>query len=79
MALDLLTLAGIPTAIGTAEVVHQQHVLDDEAESDERQEEFYLDVYCDAQSKKRDEVHNAIVVLKDGKVLELPYNYALIS
>lgn len=42
-------------------------MLDEEAEAEERQEEFYLDVYCDAQSKKRDEVNGAIVVLKDGK------------
>lgn len=67
--MDLLLLAGIPTAIGANEAVHQQRILDDEAEAPERQEPFYLDVYCDAQSKKKDEVHNAIVVLKDGKVL----------
>jgi hypothetical protein len=68
MVLDLLAVTAIPTAIGASEAVHQQHVLDDEAESDERQAPFYLDVYCDAKSKKRDEVHNTIVVLKDGKV-----------
>jgi hypothetical protein len=66
--LDLLTLAGIPTAVGASEAVHQQRLLDEEAEAPERQEPFYIDVYCDAQSKKKDEVHDAIVVLKDGKV-----------
>ncbi|KAF2662642.1 hypothetical protein K491DRAFT_617531 [Lophiostoma macrostomum CBS 122681] len=68
MVLDLLTLTAIPTALGAAEAVHQQRVLDDEAESDERQAPFYLDVFCDAQSRKRDEVHEAIVVLIDGKL-----------
>ncbi|KAF2017772.1 hypothetical protein BU24DRAFT_420821 [Aaosphaeria arxii CBS 175.79] len=68
MVLELLNIAAIPTAIGAAEAVHQQNVFDEEAESDERQAPFYLDVYCDAASKKRDEVHNAIVVLKDGKL-----------
>jgi hypothetical protein len=68
-----LTLAGIPISIGANEAVHQQRLLDEEAESDERQEEFYLDVFCDAKSRKRDEVHGAIVVLKDGKVYA--YNY----
>ena len=63
-----LTLAGIPISIGANEAVHQHRLLDEEAESDERQEEFYLDVFCDAKSRKRDEVHGAIVVLKDGKV-----------
>ena len=65
---DLLTLAGIPTAVGASEAVHQQRLLDEEAEAPERQEPFYIDVFCDAQSKKKDEVHDAIVVLKDGKV-----------
>ncbi|KAH7394384.1 hypothetical protein BKA66DRAFT_606578 [Pyrenochaeta sp. MPI-SDFR-AT-0127] len=63
-----LTLAGIPIAVGANEAVHRQRLLDEEAEAEERQEEFYLDVYCDAQSKKKDEVNGAIVVLKDGKV-----------
>lgn len=68
MVLDLLTLALVPTAVGASEAVHQQRLLDDEAESDERRAPFYLDVYCDAQSRKKDEVHDAIIVLKDGKV-----------
>ncbi|KAF1971550.1 hypothetical protein BU23DRAFT_470583 [Bimuria novae-zelandiae CBS 107.79] len=68
MVLDLFTLAAIPTAIGASEAVHQQRLLDEEAESEERQAPFYLDVFCDAQSSKRDEVHDAIVVLKDGKL-----------
>lgn len=66
--LDLLTIAGIPTAVGASEAVHQQELLDEEAEAPERQEPFYIDVYCDAQSRKKDEVHGAIIVLKDGKV-----------
>lgn len=65
---DLLTIAGIPTAVGASEAVHQQKLLDEEAEAPERQEPFYIDVYCDAQSRKKDEVHGAIIVLKDGKV-----------
>ncbi|KAI8933623.1 hypothetical protein NX059_009348 [Plenodomus lindquistii] len=63
-----LTLAGIPISIGANEAVHQQRLLDEEAEAEERQEEFYLDVFCDAQSKKKDEVNGAIVVLEDGKI-----------
>ncbi|OSS53377.1 hypothetical protein B5807_02011 [Epicoccum nigrum] len=66
--LDLLTIAGIPTAVGASEAVHQQQLLDEEAEGPERQEPFYLDVYCDAKSRKKDEVHSAIIVLKDGKL-----------
>ncbi|KAF9729013.1 hypothetical protein PMIN06_005475 [Paraphaeosphaeria minitans] len=68
MVFDLLTLTAIPTAVGASEAVHQQRLLDEEAESDERQAPFYLDVFCDAESRKRDEVHDAIVILKDGKL-----------
>lgn len=68
MVLDLFTLAGLGTTVGATEAVHRQRLLDKEAEAEERQDEFYLDVFCDAQSRKKDEVHDAIVVLKDGKV-----------
>jgi len=65
-----LFFAGIPITVGASEAVHRQRLLDEEAEADERQEAFYLEVFCDAQSKKRYEVHDAIVVLRDGKVRE---------
>lgn len=68
MVLDLLTLTGLPVAIGATEAVRHQRVFDEEAESEERQQPFYLDVYCDTPSKKRDEVHDTIVVLKEGKI-----------
>ncbi|KAF2033192.1 hypothetical protein EK21DRAFT_59171 [Setomelanomma holmii] len=65
--MDIL-FAGIPISIGASEAVHRQRILDEEAEGEERQEEFYLDVFCDAKSRKKDEVHDAIVVLNNGKV-----------
>jgi len=68
MVLDLLTLTAIPTVVGASEAVTQQRLLDEESTSEARQAPFYLDVYCDAQSRKRSEVHGAAVVLKDGKV-----------
>jgi hypothetical protein len=70
-----LTLAGIPISIGANEATHQQRLLDEEAEAEERQEEFNLDVFCDAKSRKKDEVNGAIVVLKDGKVRFYYYYY----
>ncbi|KAF2006571.1 hypothetical protein P154DRAFT_559103 [Amniculicola lignicola CBS 123094] len=68
MVFELLTLATVPTAIGAVEAVHQQRVLNEEAESDERKAPFYIDVFCDAKSSKRDEVDGSMVVLKDGKL-----------
>ncbi|KAF2182572.1 hypothetical protein K469DRAFT_225929 [Zopfia rhizophila CBS 207.26] len=72
MVIDLVTLTAIPTAVGAAEAVHQQRVLDEEAESDNRKAPFYLDIFCDAQSRKRDEVHDTVVVLRDGKLYLWP-------
>lgn len=69
--MDLFTFAGIPITVGASEAVHRQRILDEEAEAEDRQDEFHLDVFCDAQSRKKTEVHDAIVVLKDGKVWNL--------
>lgn len=74
--MDLFTFAGIPITVGASEAVHRQRILDEEAEAEDRQDEFYLDVFCDAQSRKKDEVHDAIVVLKDGKVCISPNSTA---
>lgn len=71
--------AGIPISIGASEAVHRQRILDEEAEAEERREEFYLDVFCDAKSRKKDEVNDAIVVLKDGKVCALSAHRTTIS
>jgi len=68
MVLDLFTLAGTVSAVGASEAVHQQRVLNREAKSNERKAPFYLDVFCDAQSRKKDEVHGAMIILKEGKV-----------
>jgi len=68
MVLELLSLAAIPTGLGATAAIEEQNIFDNEAESDRRKAEFHLDVYCDAKSRKRDEVHNATVVLRNGKV-----------
>ena len=79
MVLDLLGLAiGLPTAAGVSsgltiaisEGVRQQ----ERRETDEqaRMRDFHLDVYCEAKSRKTDQVHNTIVVLKDGKLWLAP-------
>ncbi|OCL13096.1 hypothetical protein AOQ84DRAFT_372491 [Glonium stellatum] len=72
MILELLALAAIPTAAGISEAAHQQRIVNREADAENRKLRFYLDVYCGAKSKKRDEVHNAMVVLRDGKLYLWP-------
>lgn len=68
MVLELLALAAIPTATGISEAAHQQRIANREAEAENRKSRFHLDVYCGAKSKKLDEVHGTMVVLRDGKV-----------
>ncbi|ORY16537.1 hypothetical protein BCR34DRAFT_506887 [Clohesyomyces aquaticus] len=72
MVFDLLTLTAVPTAVGASEAVHQQRILDKEAVSEERKAEFRLHVFCDVQSRKRDEVHDSIVILRDSKLYIWP-------
>jgi hypothetical protein len=79
MVLDLLSLAiGIPAAggvssgiaVATSEVVRQQEREDREEQS--RMRDFHLDVFCDARSRKRSQVHGSMIVLKDGKLWLAP-------
>lgn len=65
MVLGLLALAAIPTTIGTTEAINQKKRVDREAKRDAK---FTLDVYCDAKSRKRTQVHGKNIVLKDSKV-----------
>lgn len=68
MVLELLALAAIPTATGISEAAHQQRIANREAEAENRKSRFHLDVYCGAKSRKLEEVHGTMVVLRDGKV-----------
>ncbi len=64
MVLGLLTLAAIPTTIGTVEAINQNKRAKREAKRDAK---FALDVYCDSASRKRQQVHGKSIVLKDNK------------
>lgn len=68
MVLGLLTLAAIPTTIGTAEAIKQSTRAKLEAKRDAK---FTLEVYCDANSRKRDQVHGKQIVLRNNKVCTL--------
>jgi hypothetical protein len=79
MVLDLLGLAiGVPAAAGVSsgitlaisERVRQQEQRDNEEQ--QRMQDFHLDVFCDSRSRKRDQVHGTMVVLKNGKLWLAP-------
>jgi len=77
MVLELLALAtAIPDTVGVniavAEGARQQAKEDRDEQELHRMKDFYIDVYCNAQSRKKDQVNNTIVVLKDGKVCDMP-------
>jgi len=68
---SILSLASIPITIATVEGIrHQREKEKKNKDADEqyRMRDFHLDVYCSANSRKRDEVDKTIVILRDGKV-----------
>lgn len=65
MVLGLLSLAAIPTAIGTAEAISQKKKVDLDVKRDAK---FTIDVYCEAKSRKRSQLHGKTIILKDDKV-----------
>ena len=77
MVLGLLTLAAIPTTIGVAEGISSTKKKENEEEEDpfvtstteaQRMRKFQLQCYCDAPSKKAQEINKKPVVLRDGCV-----------
>ncbi|KAI9877088.1 MAG: hypothetical protein M1830_004834 [Pleopsidium flavum] len=68
MVIGLLTLAAIPTTIGVAEGVSHQRRQNADAADEKRMAKFHVDVYCDAKSSRREEVHGKRLVLRDDKV-----------
>jgi hypothetical protein len=71
MVLDLLALTTLPLTIATVEGVRHQNEKDKEADVDYRMRDFHIKVFCSAKSRKREQVDDSVVVLKDGKVSEL--------
>jgi outer membrane lipoprotein-sorting protein len=68
MVLDLLSLVGLPTAIAVFEGARHQKAEEREADEQHRMKDFHIDIYCNSNSRKKDQVHGTIVVLKDHKV-----------
>ena len=68
MVLGLLTIAALPTTIGVAEGISSRNKEQDTADNEELMRRFTLECFCDAQSRKRGEVHGGRIVLRDGKV-----------
>ena len=68
MVFGLLTIAALPTTIGVAEGISSRNKEKDAANDEALMRKFTLDCFCDAQSRKRGEVHGGRVVLRDGKV-----------
>jgi hypothetical protein len=68
MVLELLALAALPVSIATAEGVRHESQRERDAEEQYRMRDFHLDVFCNSDSRKRDQVHGRTVVLVRGKV-----------
>ena len=60
-------ITGIPVVTGVAQGVQHQKEVNKEANDNTRMVKFYLDVFCEAPSPKRSEVHEGMIVLKHDK------------
>jgi hypothetical protein len=67
MVLELFI--ALPVVIATTEGVRQQATQEHDNEQQYRMRDFHIDVFCNAQSRKREQVDRTMVVLRDGKVL----------
>lgn len=66
MVLDLLSLIGLPTTIAVVEGARHQKAEETKEEHEQyRMRDFHVDVYCNSDSRKKDQVHGTMVVLKD--------------
>jgi len=68
MVLGLLALAALPTTIGIAEGVSSRNKQKETAADEELMRKFTLDCFCDAQSRKRTEIHSGRVVLRNEQL-----------
>ena len=73
MVIGLLTLAAIPTVVGVGQGVSQQRKQNAEKADEKRMAKFYLDAYCETNSRWAKQVHGKRVVLRDEKVSIQPY------
>jgi hypothetical protein len=68
MVLDLLALTTLPITIATVEGIRHQSEKDKQIEDDRRAQDFHIKVFCNAASRKREQVDGSVLVLNDGKV-----------
>ena len=68
MVIGLLAITAIPVVTGVAQGFSAQNHREKEKEDSKRMSKFYLDVYCEAKSRKAKETHGKRAVLRDGKV-----------
>ncbi|KAF1986762.1 hypothetical protein K402DRAFT_331901 [Aulographum hederae CBS 113979] len=68
----LSAIVGIPTVTGVGQGVSHQQKQNEEAANDFRMVKFHIDVFCEAKSTKRRDVHGTMVVVKDGKLWLVP-------
>jgi len=67
MVLTLLTIGAIPTVIGTSEALSAQKKKELEAKKSAK---FHLQIQCSVKSRRRKEINNRVVVLRNNKVGE---------
>ena len=68
MVLGLFIIAGIPTVTGVAQAISAQKTQKEREKDAARMKKFHIDVFCDAQSSRVQELNGHRLVLKDDRV-----------
>jgi hypothetical protein len=66
--IGLMILTSIPTVTGIGNAVHGQKEHKQREKDARRMQKFYIDVFCEAQSSRLNEIHDRRLVLRDDRV-----------
>ena len=68
MVIGLLILASIPTVTGVAQAISAQKTNEQREIDEKRMKKFYIDVSCEEQTARSNQLHGHRLVLKDDRV-----------
>jgi hypothetical protein len=68
MVIGLLILTAIPTVTGVAQAISAQKTREERLKDERRMKKFHIDVHCEAESSRTQEIHGKRLVLRDESV-----------
>lgn len=68
MVIGLLILTSIPTVTGVAQAMSAQKTTEQRQKDERRMKKFHIDVHCEADGSRINEIHGKRLVLRDDRV-----------